>query len=99
MVGERGPELLEFRGGERVYDSDATQRIVEASKIVTANPPSGPVNVSVKVTSEDVAKAMNGLQVALTVDGQQMTGYINSTVQKGIGSSVSRLGRDSYYRR
>lgn len=99
MVGERGPELLEFRGGERVYDSNATQRIVEASKIVTANPPSGPVNVSVKVTSEDVAKAMNGLQVALTVDGQQMTGYINSTVQKGIGSSVSRLGRDSYYRR
>lgn len=99
MVGERGPELLEFRGGERVYDSDATQRIVEASKIVTANPTSGPVNVSVKVTSEDVAKAMNGLQVALTVDGQQMTGYINSTVQKGIGSSVSRLGRDSYYRR
>ena len=72
---------------------------MEASKIVTANPPSGPVNVSVKVTSEDVAKAMNGLQVALTVDGQQMTGYINSTVQKGIGSSVSRLGRDSYYRR
>lgn len=99
MVGERGPELLEFRGGERVYDSNATQRIVEASKIVTANPASGPVNVNVKVTSEDVAKAMNGLQVALTVDGQQMTGYINSTVQKGIGSSVSRLGRDSYYRR
>lgn len=99
MVGERGPELLEFRGGERVYDSNATQRIVEASRIVTANPPSGPVNVSVKVTSEDVAKAMNGLQVQLSVDGQQMTGYINSTVQKGIGSSVSRLGRDSYYRR
>ena len=31
LVGENGPEIVEFRGGEKVYDNDETERIMARS--------------------------------------------------------------------
>lgn len=34
LVGERGPELVEFRGGEKVYNNEETERIMARSAAV-----------------------------------------------------------------
>lgn len=33
LVGERGPELVQFRGGERVYDNDNTRGMIGGSQV------------------------------------------------------------------
>ena len=34
LVGERGPEIVEFRGGEKVYNNEETERIMARSAAV-----------------------------------------------------------------
>lgn len=95
-VGEKGRELVDFGGGERVIphqqsvsienqlvrsQQQSTIALDEASmKVLTA---------SAEVSSESVASAMEGMQVTLMVGDKPMSAFISTTV----GSIAVGAGR------
>jgi hypothetical protein len=52
MVGERGPELVNFRGGERVFDNSNTQRMMGGG--------GGPITINISAPNERVGREAAG---------------------------------------
>lgn len=101
-VGEEGPELMRMRGGEQVIPHQ--QSIAIENQVLRST---GTVSLSqeavaqiaaaagAQLTGADIARAFQGMQMVLSVDGQQMTGFVHTAVSSGYSESRSRLSKSS----
>lgn len=100
-VGEEGPELMRFRGGEQVIPSQQSvaieNQLVRSHSTVSLDSESLAALQAAggQLTSADLAAALDGMQVTLSVDGQQMSGYITSTVGRSYRDETRRVARGS----
>ena len=100
IVGEDGPEVVEFQGGERVYSNPETNRLLKINAQPQASGLSARDLTSLLAASQsgsqrDLASALNGMKVTLVVDGKPMAAHINATVASGYSESRSRLSKSS----
>ena len=61
VVGENGPELVKFRGGERVYNADASRRIAEGTSRSQDRGASG--------SASPIQVSLGGMNVQITSSG------------------------------
>ncbi|WP_420733178.1 phage tail tape measure protein [Brevibacterium luteolum] len=94
-VGEEGPELMRFKGGEQVIPSKVSHQIenqvlrggnvsIEQSSIDSLK-----AALVTQITEADMAAALDGVQLTLMVDGRQMAAHITATVEGGIRTARS----------
>lgn len=81
-VGENGPELLQFRGGERVYTADESRRIAQGTKIQSIN---GVSANSLSTPKIDTNTAQNGsqTQIPVSVGNVNVTISLNGNIENG----------------
>ena len=101
-AGEDGPELVKFHGGEKVIPSQKSiaienQVLRSASTVSLAEDSVDQLRaaVSAQLTSADVAKALDGVQIGLVVDGQQMSAHIITTVDSAAQTARTNIARGS----
>ncbi|WP_350309933.1 transglycosylase SLT domain-containing protein [Brevibacterium sp. H-BE7] len=107
VVGEQGPELVNFRGGEQVMSTTDSMKFMAANRtyIPTQSGPSFDASAftdavatavqSNGVTPEAVAAALDGVRLTFQADGQQFTGAVTAVVGAGYDQSRSRLSKSS----
>ncbi|PMB98508.1 phage tail tape measure protein [Brevibacterium luteolum] len=94
-VGEEGPELMRFKGGEQVIPSKVSHQIenqvlrggnvsIEQSSVDSLK-----AALVTQITEADMAAALDGVQLTLMVDGRQMAAHITATVEGGIRTARS----------
>ncbi|WP_240373041.1 tape measure protein [Brevibacterium zhoupengii] len=101
VVGEKGPELVNFKGGEQVMSTTDSMKFMSANR--TYIPHTGGAGFDSKgfattiateiknaqVSPDQLARALDGVPVSLVVDGKQMQAHISTTV----GSIAVGAGR------
>lgn len=93
LVGEQGPELVNFHGGEQVIPHDQlTPEVMSSLRLANTTSTAGTamidydqlakaVTASMPHVDADVfARALDGRELTLVVDGKQMAAHISSTV-------------------
>lgn len=106
VVGEEGPELVNFQGGEQVLSTADSMKFMAANR--TYIPTSGPqfdqaaftnaVAAAVQangINPNDLADALSNMRITFNADGQQFTGAVTAVVGSGYDQSRSRLSKSS----
>lgn len=106
VVGERGPELVNFQGGEQVMSNADSMKFMAANR--TYIPTSGPQFDQAAFTNavagavqanginpNDLADALSNMRITFNADGQQFTGAVTAVVGSGYDQSRSRLSKSS----
>ncbi|WP_172171047.1 phage tail tape measure protein [Brevibacterium sp. CT2-23B] len=107
VVGEEGPELVNFQGGEQVMSTADSMKFMAANRtyIPTQSWPSFDASAFTDavaqavqgggVTPEAVAAAMDGIRMTFVTDSGQFTGAVHAAVAAGYDQSRSRLSKSS----
>ncbi|MGZ1491320.1 phage tail tape measure protein [Brevibacterium sediminis] len=106
VVGEKGPELVNFQGGEQVMSTADSMKFMAANR--TYIPTSGPQFDQAAFTNavagavqanginpNDLADALSNMRITFNADGQQFTGAVTAVVGSGYDQSRSRLSKSS----
>ncbi len=106
VVGEEGPELVNFQGGEQVLSTMDSMKFMAANR--TYIPTSGPQFDQAAFTNavagavqanginpNDLADALSNMRITFNADGQQFTGAVTAVVGSGYDQSRSRLSKSS----
>ncbi|KHS54181.1 tape measure protein [Brevibacterium linens] len=106
VVGEEGPELVNFQGGEQVLSTVDSMKFMAANR--TYIPTSGPQFDQAAFTNavagavqanginpNDLADALSNMRITFNADGQQFTGAVTAVVGSGYDQSRSRLSKSS----
>ena len=106
VVGETGPELVNFQGGEQVMSTVDSMKFMAANR--TYIPTSGPQFDQAAFTNavagavqanginpNDLADALSNMRITFNADGQQFTGAVTAVVGSGYDQSRSRLSKSS----
>lgn len=106
VVGEEGPELVNFQGGEQVMSTADSMKFMAANR--TYIPTSGPQFDQAAFTNavagavqanginpNDLADALSNMRITFNADGQQFTGAVTAVVGSGYDQSRSRLSKSS----
>lgn len=107
VVGEQGPELVNFRGGEQVMSTTDSMKFMAANRTYIPAQ-SGPsfdasaftdaVSRAVQVngvTPEAIATAMNNVRMTFVADTGEFSGVVTAVVGSGYDQSRSRLSKSS----
>lgn len=102
-LGGDGSKVVNFAGGEQVMPHKESVAI--ENQVMRGVPSTiGLDDASVKaiaaaaagqMTKADIAGLLDGVQITLSVDGQQMTGFVHSTVGSGYTDAKRTLARSS----
>lgn len=101
-VGEDGPELMRFRGGEQVVPHQQSvaieNQVLRGQSTVTLS--SDAVAeiqkaATAQLSAQDLARAFEGVGMTFMVDGRPMKAYVQTTVASGYSESKSRLSKSS----
>lgn len=100
LVGENGPEIVEFRGGEKVYTNDETERIMARSAAVKffSSPEGGTaIQENAKTDSQDNTKTIrleiNGggaIEVNGSVDEETVVEILQANLKPVLTSIVKQ---------
>lgn len=107
LVGEEGPELMWFNGGERVDNTAQTRSLLGGNhtylpntggpsfdQAAFTNAVAGAVQ-SNGINPNDLADALSNMRITFNADGQQFTGAVTAVVGAGYDQSRSRLSKSS----
>ncbi|WP_430600342.1 phage tail tape measure protein [Brevibacterium sp. K72] len=102
-LGGDGSKVVNFAGGEQVMPHKESVAI--ENQVMRGVPSTiGLDDASVKaiaaaaagqMTKADIAGLLDGVQITLSVDGQQMTGFVHSTVGSGYTDAKRTIARSS----
>ena len=109
LVGEEGPELVRFKGGETVYTADETEKIISgyADNSFSVPPTESPVkkfeNKTESVSRREVDLNINGkgsINVKSNMDKEQVADILIENLKPALMSIIStelfEEGEDSY---
>ena len=69
LVGERGPELIDLHGGERIYNADSTRDILSGGSSGSSNVWNVTFNNTVDTTAYTMMRQLKGYQRQMAVNG------------------------------
>ena len=69
LVGERGPELIDLHGGERIYNTDSTRDILSGGSSGSSNVWNVTFNNTVDTTAYTMMRQLKGYQRQMAVNG------------------------------
>lgn len=91
MVGEKGIELIDFAGGERVYNNSETQRILASGR--ASGPASGHIAIDLTLSDDlDARIASTSSEIALNTTRKGLSDY-SKTVAPGLHQQYAKNPR------
>ena len=102
-VGEEGRELVDFSGGERVIphqqsvsiENQLMRQVPSTIGLDDASVAAIAAAAAGQLTKADIAGLLDGVQITVSVDGQQMTGFVHSAVASGYTDAKRTIARSS----
>jgi hypothetical protein len=89
-VGEQGPELVSFRGGESVLNAAASRAVVTNNYVRTAYAANNAR--AANIDPNIVRAALAGMRIQGQLDVSQDRGYLDGVVVEVLGRETSKLG-------
>lgn len=106
IVGEDGPEAIDLRGAERIRNAQQTRKLLAENRTFIPTAQQGlsaasigdAIATSIRtqgINAQDLAEALNGVQLTFQADGHQFTGAVVTAIASGYQESRSRLAKSS----